>query len=60
LTNGNLLEICEITRNCFILILREGTTIGYDRADDERRGLKTQPIAGSSDYVVVVPRNAVL
>jgi glucose-1-phosphate adenylyltransferase len=42
------------------VILREGTTIGYDRADDERRGLRTQPIAGSSDYVVVVPRNAIL
>ena len=40
--------------------LREGTTIGCDRADDERRALKTQSIAGSSDYVVVVPRNAVL
>jgi hypothetical protein len=40
--------------------LGEGTMIGYDRAEDEARGLKTQPIAGSSDYVVVVPRDTVL
>ena len=40
--------------------LREGTMIGYDRADDERRGLKTHPIAGSSDYLVVAARDMVL
>jgi glucose-1-phosphate adenylyltransferase len=40
--------------------LREGAMIGYDRADDERRGLRTQPIAGSSDYLVVVARDTVL
>ena len=53
---------CRV-RNAIIdrnVTLREGTMIGYDRADDERRGLRTQSIAGSSDYVVVVPRNAVL
>lgn len=40
--------------------LREGTVIGHDRGDDERRGLKTQTIAESDDYVVVVPRDTVL
>lgn len=53
---------CRI-RNAIIdrnVTLREGTDIGYDRAEDERRGLKTQSIAGSSDYVVVVPREMVL
>lgn len=40
--------------------LREGTVIGHDRAEDERRGLKTQDIEGTGDYVVVVPRDAVL
>jgi glucose-1-phosphate adenylyltransferase len=36
--------------------LAEGTTIGYDRAEDERRGLKTQ-VLGNGDYIVVVPKD---
>jgi len=58
----------SIGRNCRVrnaiidrnVTLHEGTMIGYERADDERRGLKTHPIAGSSDYVVVVARDTVL
>ena len=53
---------CRV-RNAIIdrnVTLRDGTVIGYDRREDERRGLKTQSIAGSDDYVVVVPRDQVL
>jgi glucose-1-phosphate adenylyltransferase len=53
---------CRV-RNAIIdrtVTMREGTVIGYDREEDEARGLKTQPIAGSDDYVVVVPRDTVL
>lgn len=34
-----------------------GTVLGYDRADDERRGLKTQSIGNTDAYVVVVPKD---
>jgi len=40
--------------------LSEGTVLGYDRAEDERRGLKTVGIPGSGDYVVAVGRDTVL
>ena len=53
---------CKV-RNAIIdrnVTLREGTVIGYSREDDERRGLKTCPIAGTSDYVVAVARDTVL
>jgi len=53
---------CRV-RNAIIdrnVTLREGTTIGYNRADDDARGLKTHPIAGTGDYVVVVARDTVL
>ena len=53
---------CRI-RNAIIdrnVTLREGTVIGYDRTADAARGLKIQPIAGSTDYVVVVARDTVL
>ena len=40
--------------------LGEGTVIGYDRAEDEARGLTTAGIAGTADYVVCVPKDAVL
>jgi hypothetical protein len=40
--------------------LREGTVLGYDRYEDERRGLKTVSITGTQDYVVGVGRNTVL
>ena len=36
---------------------RRTRSIGYDRAEDERRGLKTVSITGSSDYIVVVPKD---
>jgi glucose-1-phosphate adenylyltransferase len=62
--HGGLLRETSIGRGCKLrnaivdksVRLTEGTVIGYDRAEDERRGLKTQTIAGSSDYVVVVPK----
>jgi glucose-1-phosphate adenylyltransferase len=53
---------CRI-RNAILdrhVTLHEGTVIGYDRAEDDRRGLKTACIPGSEDYVVVVPRDTVL
>ncbi len=53
---------CRI-RNAILdrhVTLHEGTVIGYDRAEDERRGLKTVDIAGSSGYVVAVARDTVL
>jgi glucose-1-phosphate adenylyltransferase len=53
---------CKI-RNAILdrhVTLREGTVIGYDRRDDERRGLKTANIAGTDGYVVAVARDTVL
>ncbi len=53
---------CKV-RNAIIdrnVTLREGTVIGYNREDDERRGLKTTTIAGTSDYVVTVGRKSIL
>ena len=53
---------CKV-RNAIIdrnVTLHEGTVIGYNREDDERRGLKTCTIAGTSDYVVAVGRDTVL
>jgi glucose-1-phosphate adenylyltransferase len=43
-----------------VATIGENTVIGYDRAEDERRGLTTQSIGDTSGYVVVVPRDAVL
>ena len=34
----------------------EGTSIGWDRAEDERRGLKTHALP-NGDYIVVVPKD---
>jgi glucose-1-phosphate adenylyltransferase len=53
---------CRI-RNAILdrhVTLREGTVLGYDRYEDERRGLKTVSITGTQDYVVGVGRNTVL
>ncbi len=54
---------CRI-RNAILdrhVTLREGTVIGYDRAEDERRGLKTACIPGSDGLRGgVVPRDTVL
>jgi len=58
----NIGRHCKV-RNAIIdrnVTLREGTVIGYDREEDERRGLKTATIPDTGDYVVVVPRDAVL
>ncbi len=40
--------------------INEGTRLGWDRAEDEARGLTTESIPGTDDYVVVVPKGAVL
>ncbi len=40
--------------------LNEGTRVGFDREQDEARGLTTVTIAGTDDYVVGVPKGAIL
>lgn len=63
---GGLITETSIGRGCKVrnaivdknVRLNEGTVIGYSRADDEARGLKTQGIAGTDDYVVVVAKDA--
>jgi len=63
-----LVQETSIGRHCRIrnaildrhVTLQEGTVIGYDRAEDERRGLKTVAIPETGDYVVVVSRDTVL
>jgi glucose-1-phosphate adenylyltransferase len=63
-----LVQETSIGRHCRIrnaildrhVTLQEGTVIGYDRAEDERRGLKTVEIPGTGDYVVGVARDTVL
>jgi len=37
--------------------LSENVSIGYDRDEDERRGLRTVPITGSGEHIVVVPKD---
>jgi len=67
LSGGNITET-DIGRHCRVrnaiidkgVHLTEGTTIGFDRAEDERRGLKTVPVAGGTDHLVVVPKNFAL
>ncbi len=59
ITETSIGRKCKI-RNAIIdknAQLSEGTVIGYDRADDEKRGLRTQSIAGTTEYVVVVPKD---
>lgn len=59
LTETSIGRHCRV-RNAIIdknVRLSENTSIGYDRIEDERRGLKTVPITGSDDYIVVVPKN---
>jgi glucose-1-phosphate adenylyltransferase len=54
----------SIGRNCRIrnaiidknVLLSASTVIGYNRTDDEKRGLLTHPITGTDDYIVVVPK----
>ena len=59
LTETSIGRYCRV-RNAIIdknVHLSENTSIGYDRAEDERRGLKTVPITGSDEHVVVVPKD---
>jgi len=64
----DLVQETSIGRHCRIrnaildrhVTLREGTVLGYDRAEDEARGLKTVSIAGSEEYVVAVGRDTVI
>ena len=58
-TETNIGRGCRI-RNAIIdknVRLSENTSIGYDRAEDERRGLKTVCISGGSGHIVVVPKD---
>jgi glucose-1-phosphate adenylyltransferase len=62
---GGIITETDIGRNCHIrnaiidknVRIPENTWIGYDRAEDERRGFKVVPIAGGLDHIVVVPKN---
>jgi glucose-1-phosphate adenylyltransferase len=62
---GGIITETDIGRRCRVrnaiidknVRLSENTSIGYDRAEDERRGLKTVDIVGGSDYIVVVPKD---
>ena len=66
--HGGYITETDIGRHCRVrnaiidknVRLSEGISIGYDRADDERRGLRVVPIAGGTDYIVVVPKDFVL
>jgi glucose-1-phosphate adenylyltransferase len=61
---GGFITETDIGRGCRVrnaiidknVRLSANTSIGYDRAEDERRGLKTVPISGGSDHIVVVPK----
>ena len=62
---GGIITETDIGRGCRVrnaiidknVRLSENTSIGYDRAEDERRGLKTVAIFGGSDHIVVVPKD---
>lgn len=65
---GGILTETSIGRRCRIknaiidknVHLSENLSIGYDRAEDERRGLKTVPITGSGEHIVVIPKDFAL
>lgn len=65
---GGIITETSIGRRCRIrnaiidknVRLSEGTVIGHDRGEDEKRGLKTQSIGGTDDYIVVVPKDYVI
>ncbi len=40
--------------------LSEHTSVGYDRAEDEKRGLKTVPIRGGHDHITVIEKDFAL
>jgi glucose-1-phosphate adenylyltransferase len=53
---------CRI-RNAILdrhVTVREDAVIGFDRAQDERRGFRTVTLPGSEDYVVAVGRDTVV
>jgi glucose-1-phosphate adenylyltransferase len=62
---GGILTETSIGRRCRVrnaiidknVHLSENTSIGYDRGEDDRRGLKTVSITGSDDHIVVVPKD---
>jgi glucose-1-phosphate adenylyltransferase len=62
---GGILTETSIGRRCRIrnaiidknVHLSENLSIGYDRAEDDRRGLKTVSITGSDEHIVVVPKD---
>ena len=64
--HGGTLRETSIGRDCRLrnaivdksVHLSERTVIGFDRTEDEQRGLHTAAIAGTADYVVVVPKGA--
>jgi len=65
---GGIITETSIGRGCKIrnaiidknVRLAEGTVLGYDRAADEKRGLRTQQLPNSSDYIVAVPKGFTL
>jgi glucose-1-phosphate adenylyltransferase len=62
---GGLIKETDIGRGCRVrnaiidknVRLSANTSIGYDRAEDEKRGLKTVLISGGGDHIVVVPKD---
>lgn len=65
---GGLVEETRVGRGCRIrnaiidkdVHLGEGTVLGFDRAQDEARGLRVVPIRYGSDHLVVVPKGSSL
>jgi len=41
-------------------VIGEGVQLGYDRAADTARGLTCEDLDGGRDYIVVVPKGAVV
>ena len=62
---GGILTETRIGRRCRVrnaiidknVYLSENVSVGYDRAEDERRGLKTVSVGGGDDYIVVLPKD---
>jgi glucose-1-phosphate adenylyltransferase len=63
--SGGIITETDIGRHCRIrnaiidknVRLSENTCIGFDRVEDEMRGLKVVPINGGNDHIVVVPKD---
>jgi len=62
---GGLLKETVIGRYCKVrnavidknVVIAAGTVLGYNRQEDEKRGLTTHDIKGTGDYIVVVPKD---